>query len=61
MIGGMKARRAYEMREHVTKIIRRWPEFANKAGVAEDRIRKIQNSHRLDLPDWGKSIIKING
>ncbi|MCE5207348.1 MAG: type II toxin-antitoxin system HipA family toxin [Chloroflexi bacterium] len=51
MIGGMKARRAYEMLEHVIKIIRRWPEFADKAGVAEDRIRKIQNSHRLDLSD----------
>lgn len=51
LVGGMKERRACEMLDHVINVIKRWPEFAAKAEVAEDRIRQIRASHRLDLLD----------
>ena len=50
-IAGIKTNRAYEMLDRVVLIMRNWPEFAQKAGVAEDRIRQIQATHRISLLD----------
>lgn len=44
---GMKARRAGEMLAQVLGVFERWPEFAEKAGVAEDATRRVQNAQRL--------------
>ena len=48
-IGGMKAHRADEMLEHVITTMKRWHEFADKAGVVESRVQQIQATHRLEL------------
>ena len=50
-IAGIKTNRAYEMLDRVVLIMRNWPEFAQKAGVAEDRIRQIQATHRISILD----------
>ena len=50
-IAGIKTNRAYEMLDRITMIMRTWPEFAQKTGVAEDRIRQIQAAHRISLLD----------
>jgi serine/threonine-protein kinase HipA len=44
---GMKARRAGDMLAQVLGVFERWPEFAEKAGVAEEAIRRVQNAQRL--------------
>ncbi len=38
------------MLAHVINVFERWPEFAEKAGVAEDRMRQIQSVLRLSFP-----------
>jgi len=48
-IGGMKTARANEMLDHVIDTIRLWPDFAVKAGIAEERSLQIQANHRLTL------------
>ncbi len=50
-IAGIKTNRAYEMLDRVILIMRNWPEFAQKAGVAEDRIRQILATHHISLLD----------
>jgi len=46
---GIKKARANRMIDRVIETVRRWPDFAGEAGVAEDRIRKIQAAQRSDL------------
>jgi len=46
-IGGMKAKRATEMLEHVIKSMKFWVEIASQTGIEESRILQIQSSHRL--------------
>jgi serine/threonine-protein kinase HipA len=48
-LGGIKAPRALEMLAQVIQTIKRWPEFAVKAGVIEKHIQQIQASHRTSL------------
>lgn len=50
-LAGIKTNRAYEMLESVTLIMRNWPDIARKAGVAKDRIRQIQATHRISILD----------
>jgi serine/threonine-protein kinase HipA len=50
-IAGIKTRRALEMLDRVITTMRSWPEVAGNVGVAEDRIRQIQATHRLSLLD----------
>jgi serine/threonine-protein kinase HipA len=50
-VGGIKTHRACEMLDHVITTIRRWPDIAYEAGVAEDLIRKIRATHSLSLLD----------
>jgi serine/threonine-protein kinase HipA len=40
---------AEQMIQQVMDVFRRWPDFAGKAEVSKDNIRKIKNSHRLNL------------
>ncbi|MEM5773805.1 MAG: type II toxin-antitoxin system HipA family toxin [Anaerolineaceae bacterium] len=49
-LGGIKARRASEMLAHVISVFEHWPDFAEKAGVPEDRARQIQSVLRLSFP-----------
>lgn len=46
---GIKKVRANEMIDRVIENVRRWPEFAEIAGVAEERMKKIQDSQRTHL------------
>lgn len=48
-IAGIKRNRAVEMLERVTTSIKSWPEIADRIGIAEDRIKKIQAAQRLSL------------
>jgi len=48
---GIKTNRALEMLDRVITTLRSWPDVARNIGVAEDRIRQIQASHRLSLLD----------
>jgi serine/threonine-protein kinase HipA len=45
----IKTGRAEQMVQNVIDIIRRWPDFAEKAGVNEEQVWKIKNSHRTNL------------
>jgi serine/threonine-protein kinase HipA len=45
----MKRGRAAKIVEEVTVAVKRWPEFAAKAKLSEQWLRKIQKQHRLDL------------
>ena len=45
---GLKQGRAVSLLEEVTAVVRRWPEFAAQAGLADDLTGKIQKAHRLD-------------
>jgi serine/threonine-protein kinase HipA len=38
-----------EILEEVTAAVRRWPELASAAGIAEDRVDRIASHHRLGL------------
>jgi serine/threonine-protein kinase HipA len=46
----MKRGRAATIIEEVTSAVRRWPEFAAEARLADEWRDKIQKTHRLDLP-----------
>jgi len=48
-IGGLKPARANEMLDTVIDTVRLWPDFADKAGIAERRSLQIQANHRLTL------------
>jgi len=37
--------------DEVVAAVRRWPEFAYRAGVPEDWIRRVATAHRLE---WGR-------
>lgn len=45
----MKRGRAATILEEVTAAVKRWPEFAAKAKLSEQWLRKIQKQHRLDF------------
>jgi serine/threonine-protein kinase HipA len=45
----MKRGRAATMVDEVTAAVKRWPEFAAKAELSEQWLRKIQKQHRLDF------------
>jgi serine/threonine-protein kinase HipA len=45
----MKRGRAATIVDEVTAAVNRWPEFAAKAKLAEQWLRKIQKQHRLDF------------
>jgi serine/threonine-protein kinase HipA len=45
----MKRGRAATIVDEVTAAVKRWPEFAAKAKLAEQWLRKIQKQHRLDF------------
>ena len=45
----IKKVRAEQMVNRVIEAVRRWPDFAELAGVDDSRIKKIQNSQRLSL------------
>ena len=47
--GGIKTVRAKTVVAEVVDAVRRWPEFAEAAGVAGDAIRGIAAAHRLEL------------
>ncbi len=40
---------AEQMIQRVLKAVRRWPDFAGKAGVNDEQVKKIQDSHRTSL------------
>lgn len=46
---GIKKARANEMVDRAIETVRRWPDFAEKAGVADARAAEIQASQRTDL------------
>ena len=45
----IKKARAEQMIQRVIKAVRRWPDFAAKAGVNDEQLKKIQDSHRTGL------------
>jgi serine/threonine-protein kinase HipA len=45
----IKKPRAKQMIERVIEVVRRWPDFAGKAGVSDEQVKKIQASHRTNL------------
>lgn len=46
----MKRGRAAAILEEVTAAVRRWPEFADEARLADEWRAKIQHTHRLEFP-----------
>ena len=48
-LAGIKKARANKMVDRVIETVRRWPDFAEKAGVANARVTKIQASQRTNL------------
>ena len=46
---GIKKARAEQMVERVIEVIRRWTEFAAKAGVSDERAERIRKSQRTHL------------
>jgi len=45
----IKKARAEQMVKGVIEVVRRWPDFAKKAGVADTQVKKIQASQRTNL------------
>jgi serine/threonine-protein kinase HipA len=45
----IKKARAEQMIQRVIEVVRRWSDFAGKAGVNDEQIMKIQASHRTSL------------
>ena len=45
----IKKARAEQMVKRVIEVVRRWPDFAKKAGVADEHVNKIQASQRTNL------------
>ncbi len=48
-IAGLKKARANEMLDRTIEIVNRWPDFAEKVGVMQAQIAKIQTSHRTSI------------
>jgi serine/threonine-protein kinase HipA len=48
-VAGMKSAPANEMLDRVLTAVRRWPEFAAKAGVPDRRVSEIQEQHLTGL------------
>jgi serine/threonine-protein kinase HipA len=48
-VGGMKAKRANELLDHVIEAVSHWPEMASEVGVIEERIRQVRTAQRLSL------------
>jgi serine/threonine-protein kinase HipA len=46
---GLKQGRAGALLAEVTAAVKRWPEFAAQADLADDVVGKIQNAHRLNV------------
>ncbi|MBE0584322.1 MAG: HipA domain-containing protein, partial [Desulfofustis sp.] len=46
---GIKKTRAHEMVDRVIETVRKWSDFAGKAGVLDSHADKIQRSQRTDL------------
>ena len=46
---GIKKARANEMVDRAIETVRRWPDFAEKAGVADARAAEIQANQRTNL------------
>lgn len=46
----MKRGRAAAILAEVIEAVRRWPEFAGDAGLADARVTRIQRTHRLSWP-----------
>lgn len=42
-----RRKRVIEILDEVMTAVRKWPEFAEKAGVTEDRVSAIQKTHRI--------------
>lgn len=49
LLGDIKKVQAEQMIQQVIEVFRRWPDFAGKAEVSEQNIRKIMNSHRTNI------------
>jgi len=47
----LKRSAADDMLAQVSDAVRQWPELAREAGVAEERIERIGDAHRLELGD----------
>jgi len=45
----IKKARAEQMLNGVIEVVRRWPDFAKKAGVDDSQVKKIQASQRTKL------------
>jgi serine/threonine-protein kinase HipA len=45
----IKKARAEQLIQSVIEVVRRWPDFAVKAGVNDEQVKKIQASHRTSL------------
>ncbi len=45
----MKRGRAKTIVREVIEVVRLWPEFAAQAGISDSWMRRIQNTHRLDI------------
>ena len=48
-MAGIKKTHARDMVDHVIQAVRRWPEFAEGAGLDGPRMAQIQAAHRIDL------------
>jgi serine/threonine-protein kinase HipA len=48
-VAGIKKARANEMVDRVIETVRRWPDFAERAGVASTHVAKIQTTQRTNL------------
>ena len=45
----IKKARSEQMIQRVIEVVRRWPDFAGKAGVNDEQVKKIHASHRTKL------------
>ena len=48
-VASIKKARANDMVNHVIETVRRWPDFAEKAGVEDACVAEIQANQRIDL------------
>jgi len=46
---GIKKAHAGQMIQRVVDVVRRWPDFAEEAGVNDEQVKKIQATHRTGL------------
>ena len=45
----IKKARAEQMIQRVIEIVRHWPDFAEKAGVDAEQVKKVQTGHRTSI------------